>query len=141
MDTLGIEPRASRMLSGCDTTTPCALEESSSIGKLFVAVRYVAHRRPAMHGTCPSPGRALTPRPAGCGGGPLAHCGIDIAMPGPQMPRHGAAAAKLDTLGIEPRASRMLSGCDTTTPRALEICPRLLLLVVRDKDSNNDCLA
>jgi hypothetical protein len=26
MDTLGIEPRASRMLSGCDTTTPCALE-------------------------------------------------------------------------------------------------------------------
>ena len=27
MDTLGIEPRASRMLSGCDTTTPCALEE------------------------------------------------------------------------------------------------------------------
>ena len=27
-------------------------------------------------------------------------------------------AAQLDTLGIEPRASRMLSGCDTTTPRA-----------------------
>ena len=25
MDTLGIEPRASRMLSECDTTTPCAL--------------------------------------------------------------------------------------------------------------------
>ena len=25
----------------------------------------------------------------------------------------------LDTLGIEPRASRMLSGCDTTTPHAL----------------------
>ena len=24
MDTLGIEPRASRMLSGCDTITPCA---------------------------------------------------------------------------------------------------------------------
>ena len=24
MDTLGIEPRASRMLSGCDKTTPCA---------------------------------------------------------------------------------------------------------------------
>ena len=24
----------------------------------------------------------------------------------------------LDTLGIEPRTSRMLSGCDTTTPRA-----------------------
>ena len=25
---------------------------------------------------------------------------------------------KMDTLGIEPRASRMLSGCDTTTPQA-----------------------
>ena len=29
------------------------------------------------------------------------------------------SSAKMDTLGIEPRASRMLSGCDTTTPRAL----------------------
>ena len=28
MDTLGIEARASRMLSGCDTITPCALESS-----------------------------------------------------------------------------------------------------------------
>ena len=26
MDTLGFEPRAFRMRSGCDTTTPCALE-------------------------------------------------------------------------------------------------------------------
>ena len=26
----------------------------------------------------------------------------------------------VDTLGIEPRASRMLSGCDTTTPHALD---------------------
>jgi hypothetical protein len=26
MNTLGIGPRASSMLSGCDTTTPCALE-------------------------------------------------------------------------------------------------------------------
>ena len=29
LDTLGIEPRASRMLSGCDTTTPCALHDAS----------------------------------------------------------------------------------------------------------------
>ena len=28
-------------------------------------------------------------------------------------------AEKMDSLGIEPRASRMLSGCDTTTPTAL----------------------
>ena len=31
-----------------------------------------------------------------------------------------APAHSMDTLGIEPTASRMLSGCDTTTPRALE---------------------
>ena len=45
--------------------------------------------------------------------------------------------ASMDTLGIEPRASRMLSGCDTTTPRALEdvrpdvqrMCLQLLLAV------------
>ena len=30
-----------------------------------------------------------------------------------------AMRQKMDTLGIEPRASRMLSRCDTTTPRAL----------------------
>ena len=28
LDTLGFEPRAFHMRSGCDTTTPCALEES-----------------------------------------------------------------------------------------------------------------
>jgi hypothetical protein len=27
VDTLGIEPRAFRMRSGCDTTTPCALDD------------------------------------------------------------------------------------------------------------------
>ena len=31
MDTLGIEPRASRMLSGCDTTTPCARESAKLV--------------------------------------------------------------------------------------------------------------
>ena len=31
VDTLGIEPRASRMLSGCDTTTPHALDHMSSM--------------------------------------------------------------------------------------------------------------
>ena len=41
-----------------------------------------------------------------------------------------AAHAKMDTLGFEPRALRMRSGWDTTTPRALEkkmhraLCPR-----------------
>ena len=31
VDTLGIEPRASCMLSGCDTTTPCALEREGIV--------------------------------------------------------------------------------------------------------------
>ena len=39
--------------------------------------------------------------------------------------RHSLADKQMDTLGIEPRASRMLSGCDTTTP-----CAPLLLEVV-----------
>ena len=34
VDTLGIEPRASRMLSGCDTTTPHALDHTSSMSVL-----------------------------------------------------------------------------------------------------------
>ena len=38
---------------------------------------------------------------------------------GPCFPM--ASLLFLDTLGIEARASRMLSGCDTTTPRALEM--------------------
>ena len=38
-----------------------------------------------------------------------------------------ARRTKMDTLGIEPRASRMLSGCDTTTPRALDKWTRRLV--------------
>ena len=34
MDTLGIEPRASRMLSGCDTATPCARERYPYVGNM-----------------------------------------------------------------------------------------------------------
>ena len=42
-----------------------------------------------------------------------------------RLTSHGVHhSPRMDTLGIEPRASRMLSGCDTTTPRALEMCNR-----------------
>ena len=37
----------------------------------------------------------------------------------------------MDTLGIEPRASRMLSGCDTTTPTALMIVCLILSQLAR----------
>ena len=50
------------------------------------------------------------------------------------MTAFGVAAknmdGSMDTLGIEPRASRMLSGCDTTTPRALLIIFGVLHLQV-----------
>ena len=36
------------------------------------------------------------------------------------QPKSMSRTIKMDTLGIEPRASHMLSGCDTTTQRALE---------------------
>ena len=32
MDTLGFEPRAFRMRSGCDTTTPCAHGDATAAG-------------------------------------------------------------------------------------------------------------
>ena len=43
MDTLGIEPRASRMLSGCDTTTPCARKSVKPVHGTMPTSR---HRRP-----------------------------------------------------------------------------------------------
>ena len=49
MDTLGIEPRASRMLSGCDTTTPCAhllaLADSNSTRVPTAEGRFWSHGR------------------------------------------------------------------------------------------------
>jgi hypothetical protein len=35
MDTLGFEPRAFRMRSGCDTTTPCAQWKSALMDRIF----------------------------------------------------------------------------------------------------------
>ena len=42
MDTLGIEPRALRMRSGCDTTTPCALEMMKQNSRVFCRITYAA---------------------------------------------------------------------------------------------------
>ena len=51
-----------------------------------------------------------------------AHCGLVRAWcaQGACSLVHNTRKPKMDTLGIEPRASRMLSGCDTTTPCAPE---------------------
>ena len=104
MDTLGIEPKASRMLSGCDTTTPCAhlhaLADTDTMHLPTAEIRSWSH-------------------------------GFFIAKPcnaaeaerhAQDKTKHGAVIAeqfgKMDTLGFEPRAFRMRSGCDTTTPCA-----------------------
>ena len=126
MDTLGIEPRASRMLSGCGTITPCALCEvfrltfycdepadnivmSPSKGEKAECIHRTHCNLLAAH-------RALQ----------TAHCTLHVAhctlhaQSGQMVPQchPHAAVIHMDTLGIEPRATCMLSGCGTTTPCA-----------------------
>ena len=132
MDSLGIEPRASRMLSGCDTTTPRAHDRQAAAAASTDS--HLPHRACARTASaCPSAGwekqvsakchSSLSDmRPDN---GQMARsafvCGL-LGMHGAaacSARRRAAGAAPLDTLGIEPRASRMLSGCDTTTPCAL----------------------
>ena len=48
MDTLGIEPRASRMLSGCDTTTPCAHTSMTNIMHIWAIMRHVVSREKSL---------------------------------------------------------------------------------------------
>jgi hypothetical protein len=45
MDTLGFEPRASRMLSGCDTTTPCARDGYSAQKQSTKNIKVGPHHR------------------------------------------------------------------------------------------------
>ena len=56
LDTLGFEPRAFRMRSGCDTTTPCALEskyaENKEHAKIQRGVVRAAARAAACHIHC-----------------------------------------------------------------------------------------
>ena len=47
------------------------------------------------------------------------------------MSSMGTPKSNMDTLGIEPRASRMLSGCDTTTPCAQLLAQQLCLLEIQ----------
>ena len=49
MDTLEIEPRASRMLSGCDTTTPCARLRSGKTANCMFAKTKVDFRKSAAY--------------------------------------------------------------------------------------------
>ena len=48
------------------------------------------------------------------------------------QPKSMSRTLKMDTLGIEPRASRMLSGCDTTTPSALAVTQHTQDLQTKD---------
>ena len=150
MDTLGFEPRAFRMQSGCDTTTPCArlcfepsvitaLGRHDTSEEFFAQITtYPERRTAALVVTRPLRELAwthwdLNPGPSACEADviPLHHvppcfsishkaagvflvsrCGCGKAC------RALEKKTILDTLGIEPRAFRMQSGCDTATPCA-----------------------
>ena len=108
LDTLGFEPRAFRMRSGCDTTTPCAPQNMP------------------LHRSCKDS--------SWWGSSDISMAGrrLGRAWPlsmGHMSPSSARCCRSLDTLGFEPRAFRMRSGCDTTTPCAPEIRRRETCLV------------
>ena len=92
MDTLGFEPRAFRMQSGCDTTTPCARMLFSSAFKTGWSRRLRSF--------------------------PRNHNLANFSKAANTAVRRLLSRSSMDTLGFEPRAFRMRSGCDTTTPCA-----------------------
>ena len=116
LDTLGFEPRAFRMRSGCDTTTPCAHLSICAKKTKFAS------------------GRPQTPANRDCA--LLMRCSwrssqADIAFQCERCARQrrrepSAHNNTMDTLGFEPRAFRMQSGCDTTTPCAHMFFPSAL---------------
>ena len=154
MDTLGIEPRAPRMLSGCDATTPRALGSQQLPSSVLLRRHCSCPWSPRTPGPqdprTPGPQDPRTPVPQDPGT-PARRWGPGLGSWGPWGPGvlgsrgpgvlgsqrcrpldntpvsrwqpwdawTSAASVTMDTLGIEPRAPRMLSGCDTTTPRAL----------------------
>ncbi len=110
------------MRSGCDTTTPCAPEhdiqqlcDPRSVCCLCASRRDASLAQLAEH--------ALRKRmvvgsiPTGGFVGSLV------------VSESNSCVVNVDTLGIEPRASRMLSGCDTTTPCALLKAFRICVFV------------
>ena len=113
MDTLGIEPRAFRMRSGCDTTTPCArhsqlacavahgasrqLQVMHPWGGGFPPKTAVVHAGPPRHHTTTSPGHTRThwtlPE-------------VSWAPPGTSWIPFGMSWAPLDTWGHIQNTSR-----------------------------------
>ena len=91
VDTLGFEPRAFRMRSGCDTTTPCALEDMRMGTRL-------QKPGPEKEGTSPEGGSARAARPrnlplglAGKAPGPVkASRAMQARHVAPPRPRIGA---------------------------------------------------
>ena len=176
MDRPGIEPSPSRMLSGCDTTTPTAPElsrprvlkyllriafsaegpEGAASHKSFASRACAGSREEKERNQRSAP--AAERKTRGRTGGPALLCPQREPTKGVRRQQKGSKkagragrdrASALKTvpcrsrfwrdaqqtlsekdqrrLGIEPGLSRMLSGCDATTPTAPELMrPRVL---------------
>ena len=78
VDTLGIEPRAFRMRSGCDTTTPCAHDIPAQISPYFSEHRWSSGR---IHRSQPSPPLPLLFSCVCCRGCPSSSASSCSAVP------------------------------------------------------------
>ena len=90
------------MRSGCDTTTPCAHG---------LTAREIGQTKMATQSLKEALSQALA-----CRLWPV--YGLPMGMHGVSLGCKLIYIYILDTLGFEPRAFRMQSGCDTTTPCA-----------------------
>ena len=115
MDALGTEPRALRARSGCDTTTPRARNARHEGRRSRRHAAAVAHALSTSSCRRPAGARGLR-----FGAGNSAR-GVKLASVSALVCTDVVASARycaMDSLGLEPRTPRMLSGRDATTPRA-----------------------
>ena len=131
MDTLGFEPRAFRMRSGCDTAPPCALGALAKYRKLKAQTARGHDETQdawvgglAMVATSEAWALSAQRNPRALLGAVGGRTGVpSVFLRSSRDPRVGRLSSSqrdesVDTLGFEPRAFRMRSGCDTTTPCA-----------------------
>ena len=106
MDTLGSELKVFRMRSGCDTITPSARVglHRMSMSQYAADGSWAALRIRFTEGVFQFAGSRM--------------CCLAAALAAENGKASLQGRSIMDTLGIEPRAFHMRSGCDTTTPCA-----------------------